>query len=103
MIHSPTTTPLKSIGGWMIVIAVIAVLVAASRSAGDPVVLILLVIIPPALLMTEIRAKWRRDRGEPMSGRDRVVSVILLMLGQVCLLSFAFMSLSFIAKFFFFR
>jgi hypothetical protein len=87
----------------MILIAVIAVASAVLRSARrEPFVFIPPLLIIPAILMTEIRAKRRRDRGLRMSAWERVVAVTHLTIGLVALLVFAF-ELIVIAKPFLFR
>ena len=69
--------PLSTIGGWMILIAVIGVAVGIFREAPGLAILLLISVVP-ALIITEIKAYRRRRRGEPMSGLDRLLWVLLL-------------------------
>jgi len=70
-----TRGPLSTIGGWMALIAVIGVAAAIFRDAPGLAVL-LFVSVVPALIVTEVKARSRRRRGEPMSVSERVAWVI---------------------------
>jgi hypothetical protein len=67
--------PMSTIGGWMIVIAVIGVAAGLFREAPG-LAIVLLVSVAPALAITELTARRRLQRGEPMSIAERVARVL---------------------------
>jgi hypothetical protein len=77
----PRQSPLVSIGGWMVVIALIGVALAILVLA-PPLFVVLLAAAVPALFITEFKTYRRRRRGEWVSGWQRLrwfVGFILLI------------------------
>ena len=61
----------------MAAIAVLSVAAAISRDAPGVLVLCFCSIVP-ALIVTEVKARSRRTRGEPMPGFEQVIWFIFL-------------------------
>ena len=66
----PRRGPMLTIAGWMILIAVIGVAIGLVREVPG-LGFLLLISVVPALVVTEVKARRRRRRGEPMSGWER--------------------------------
>jgi hypothetical protein len=74
----PVHEEAPAIGGWMLLIAVIVVGIGIfSQYPGAG--LLLLASLAPALFFTELRAVRHRHWGVPMTIRERVARVIVLM------------------------
>jgi hypothetical protein len=73
----PQRSPLATIAGLMVGIAIIGLAIAVFREApGIGIVLVISLI--PALLITTVKARRRRQRGEPMSTGEKLFRVVLL-------------------------
>lgn len=73
----PRRGPLSTIAGLMIGIAVLGVSIAMFREAPGLAV-VLVISVAPALAITELKARKRYRRGEPMSIGERVLRVVVL-------------------------
>ena len=73
----PRRRPLSTIASWMIAIAVIGVAIGLFREAPGVAVL-LLVSVVPALAITELKARGRLRRGDPMSAWERFARILAL-------------------------
>jgi hypothetical protein len=70
-------SPLSTIGGWMIGIAILGVAIALFREAPGLAV-VLLVSVVPALAVTELKARGRRREGDFMSSGERLAWIVAL-------------------------
>jgi hypothetical protein len=92
----PRRRPLSTIAGWMIAIAVIGVAIGLFREAPG-VAILLLVSVVPALAITELKARGRLRRGDPMSAWERIARILaltilipILVIGALAIALFTF-------------
>jgi hypothetical protein len=75
----PRRGPLSTIAGLMIGIAILGVAIGLFREAPGLTVF-LLISVAPALAITELKARGRYRRGDPMSIGERILRVVVLMI-----------------------
>jgi hypothetical protein len=98
----PRRNPMSTIGGWMVLIAVIGVAIGFFREAPG-LTIILMISVVPALFFTELKARKRQSRGEPMSGWERAfwllgLTILIPILTVVALVVALFTYCAFLAR-----